>query len=50
MKKSDVILIGVVLVIVVLAVFSSKGSKALDDVEYPLTLVGEAGLHQIARR
>ena len=47
MKKSDLILIGVVLVIVVLAVFSSKGSKALDDVEYPLTLVGEAGLHQI---
>ena len=47
MKKSDFILIGVVLLIIVLAMFSSKGTKALDDVDYPLTLVGEAGLHQI---
>lgn len=47
MKKSDFILIGVVLLIVVLAVFSSKGNKELEPVEYPLTLAGEVGLHQI---
>lgn len=47
MKKSDFILIGVVLVIVVIAIFSSKGNEQLEEVEYPLTLVGEAGLQQI---
>lgn len=47
MKKSDFILIGVVLLIVVLALFSSKGNENFDDVDYPLTLVGEAGLHQV---
>ena len=47
MKKSDFILIGVVLVVVVLAMFSSKGTLAEEEVEYPLTLAGEAGMHQI---
>lgn len=47
MKKSDFILIGVVVLIGVLALFSSKGTQSLEDVNYPLTLVGEAGLHQI---
>lgn len=47
MKKSDFILIGVVLLIVVVAIFSSKGNENFDDVEYPLTLAGEAGLHQM---
>ena len=47
MKKSDFILIGVVVLIGVLALFSSKGTQSLEDVDYPLTLVGEAGLHQI---
>ena len=47
MKKSDFILIGVVLVIVVVALFSSKGNEELEEVNYPLTLVGDAGLHQI---
>jgi len=47
MKKSDLILIGVVLLIVVLAIFSSKGNVELEDVDYPLTLAGESGLHQI---
>lgn len=47
MKKSDLILIGVVLLVVVLAIFSSRGNVELEDVEYPLTLAGEAGLHQI---
>lgn len=48
MKKSDFILIGVVLLIVILAIFSSKGNVELEEVEYPLTLAGEAGLHQIS--
>ena len=47
MKKSDLILIGVVLLIIVVAIFSSKGNEELEEVDYPLTLVGEAGLHQI---
>lgn len=47
MKKSDFILIGIVLVFVVLAFVSSKGNEVLEEVNYPLTLVGEAGLQQI---
>ena len=47
MKKSDFILIGVVLLIIVGGLFSSLGNKELEDVNYPLTLTGEAGLHQI---
>ena len=45
MKKSDYILIG--LVIVIVAIFSTKGTKAQEDIEYPLTLAGEVGLNQI---
>ena len=47
MKKSDFILIGVVLVIIIAAVFSTKGTKALEEIEYPLELTGEVGLNQI---
>ena len=47
MKKSDFILIGVVLVIVIVSLFSSKGNVELEEVNYPLTLTGEAGLHQL---
>jgi len=47
MKKSDFILIGAVLLVVVLAMFSTKGTKAEEKIEYPLTLAGDAGLHQI---
>lgn len=47
MKKSDYILIGAVLLIVLIGIFSSKGTKAMEDVEYPLTLSGKAGLNQI---
>ena len=47
MKKSDLLLIGVVVVIVVVSMFSSKGTKSLEEVNYPLTLVGDVGLHQI---
>lgn len=48
MKKSDFILIGAVLLIIVIAVFSSKGNVELEEVNYPLTLSGEAGMHQIS--
>ena len=47
MKKSDFILIGVVVLIVIVAIFSTSGNVELDDVEYPLTLTGEVGLHQM---
>lgn len=48
MKKSDFILIGVVVLVVVLSLFTSKGNEKLEEVNYPLTLVGEAGLQQIS--
>ena len=47
MKKTDYILIGVVLVLIIIGVFSSKGTAAEEEVEYPLTLAGEVGLHEI---
>lgn len=47
MKKSDFILIGVVILVLVVGIFSSKGNVQLEEVEYPLTLVGEAGSQQI---
>ena len=47
MKKSDFILIGVVLLIIVLCLFTSKGNEVLEEVNYPLTLNGEAGMHQL---
>ena len=47
MKKSDFILIGVVLLIVVLCLFTSKGNEELEEVNYPITLNGEVGLHQL---
>lgn len=47
MKKSDFILIGVVLLIVGFGLISSKGNQKLEDVNYPLTLAGEVGLHKI---
>lgn len=47
MKKSDFILIGLVLVIAIVAVLSSRGTVAEEEIEYPLTLAGEVGLNQI---
>lgn len=47
MKKTDLILIGVVLVLVIVGIVSSKGTEALEDIEFPLTLSGEVGLHEI---
>ncbi len=48
MKKTDFILIGAVLVFILVAIFSSKGTAALEEIEYPLTLYGEKGLNEIA--
>jgi len=46
-KKSDIILIAVVLLIVVIGVFSTRGTIALEEINYPVTLSGEPGLRQI---
>ena len=47
MKKTDFILIGLVIVIVVVAMLSTKGTKAEEAIEFPLKLAGEVGLHEI---
>ena len=47
MKKTDFILIGVVLVLIIVGIVSSKGTEKLEEVKYPLTLAGEVGLHEI---
>ena len=47
MKKTDFILIGVVLVLVAVGIFSSKGTVALEEIEFPLALAGEVGSHEI---
>lgn len=48
MKKTDYILIGLVLVIVIGAMFSTKGTKAQEEIEFPLKLSGEVGSNQIS--
>ena len=48
MKKSDFILIGVVVLIIVLSLFSTKGNEELEEVNYPLTLTGEVGLNKMS--
>ena len=47
MKKTDFILIGLVIVIAVVAVLSTKGTKTEAEIEFPLTLAGEVGLNEI---
>jgi len=47
MKKTDFILIGVVLVLIVVGVISSKGNEKLAEIKFPLTLAGEVGSHEI---
>lgn len=47
MKKSDILLIGVVVIVALVAIFSSKGTIAEEEVNYPLTLAGEVGLQEI---
>jgi predicted bacteriocin transport accessory protein len=47
MKKSDFILIGAFLVLIVVGILSSKGTEKLPEIEFPLKLSGEVGLHEI---
>ena len=47
MKKTDFILIGLVLVVVLVGVLSSKGTKAESEIVFPLELTGEVGLNEI---
>ena len=47
MKKTDFILIGVVLVLIVVGIVSSRGTEALEEIKFPLELAGEVGLHEV---
>lgn len=47
MKKTDFILIGLVLIIIIFGIFSTKGTEAKLDIDFPLTLTGKVGLNQI---
>jgi len=47
MKKTDFILIGLLIVVVVCALLSNKGTKAQTEIEFPVTLAGEVGLNEI---
>lgn len=47
MRKKDLILIGLVLAIVVVALVSSKGTTALEEIKFPLELTGKVGLNEI---
>ena len=47
MKKTDIILIGVFLVLILVGICSTRGTEKLPDIEFPLTLSGEVGLHEI---
>ena len=47
MKKTDFILIGVVLAIIAVAVISTKGTVKEEEIEFPLALAGEVGLNEI---
>ena len=47
MKKTDFILIGLVVIIAIVGIVSSKGTKAEEVIEYPLALAGEVGLNEI---
>ena len=46
MKKTDFIFIGLLIIIVVVALFSTKGTEKI-DIEYPVKLQGETGMHQV---
>ena len=47
MKKTDFILIGLVLVIIVVGVLSTRGMKEEKEIQYPLTLAGKVGSNEI---
>ena len=47
MKRTDIILIAAFLVLIAIGIFSSKGTEKLPEIEFPLKLSGEVGLHEI---
>lgn len=47
MKKTDFILLGLLIVIVVVGVFSTKGNVKEEPIEYPVKLTGKVGLNEI---
>ena len=47
MKKTDFILIGLLLVIIVVGVLSTKGNEKELKIEYPVKLAGKVGLNEI---
>ena len=47
MKKSDIVLIGLVLVIIVLSMFSTKGNIKEEKLDFPLELSGEVGFNEV---
>ena len=47
MKKTDFILIGLVIIIAIVGIFSTKGTKTEAAIEFPLKLTGEIGLNEI---
>ena len=47
MKKTDYILIGVALLLVIIGIVSSKGTVKEPEIEFPLKLTGEVGLNEI---
>lgn len=46
MKKSDFVVIGVLIIIVLVALFSTKGNHNI-EIEYPVVLYGESGMHEV---
>lgn len=46
MKKTDYIFIGLLVIIVIVALFSTRGTEKI-DIEYPVKLQGDVGMHQI---
>ena len=47
MKKTDFILLGIVIAIIAVAIISTKGNLKEEEIKYPLALAGEVGLNEI---
>lgn len=48
MKKGDFVLIGLVLVIIIVSIFSTRGTKTQEDIKFPIELTGSVGLNKIS--
>lgn len=47
MKKTDFILLGLLLVVIVVGVLSTKGNVKEDPIDFPVKLAGKVGLNEI---